>query len=114
MAAEFCLLRWKNQLAKHPDSFSSPLGSVISVDGPMLSYPTVKNLCPTPVFVFHRGSDMVVGFKKGFSHVRESKFAGDGMPRSKAEWEPIMRFWSENLSRRQASGLYEVMSGSAS
>lgn len=34
-----------------------------------------------------------------------------GMPASKEEWEPIMRFWSEKLRRRQAEGLYEVMSG---
>lgn len=33
------------------------------------------------------------------------------MPRSREEWEPIMRFWSEKLSRRQVGGLYEVMSG---
>lgn len=36
---------------------------------------------------------------------------GEGMPRSKEEFEPIMRFWSEQLGRRQMDGLYEVMSG---
>ena len=37
---------------------------------------------------------------------------GEGMPRSREEMEPLMRFWSEHLGRRQVEGLYEVMSGS--
>jgi hypothetical protein len=121
LAAEFCLLRWKTQISKHPDSFTSPLGSVISVCGPMLEYPTVANLCPTSLLVFHRTppaesalpSGGINAFQKGFARVRECKFSGEGMPRSKSEWEPLMRFWSESLSRRQMSGLYEVVGGTS-
>jgi hypothetical protein len=40
--------------------------------------------------------------------------SGMGMPVSKQEWDPIMRFWSQHLARRQVEGLYEVMSGSTS
>jgi hypothetical protein len=36
----------------------------------------------------------------------------EGMPASRAEWEPVMRFWSEGLARRSVDGLYEVMTGS--
>jgi hypothetical protein len=73
----------------------------------------MSRLCPTPVLVFHRGSaGVLTALKKGFKDVREVRKGGpDGMPRSKDEWEPIMRFWSERLARRQAEGLYEVMSG---
>lgn len=42
------------------------------------------------------------------------KVSGPGMPAAKEEWEPIMKFWSENLARRQVDGLYEVMTGSRS
>jgi predicted esterase len=119
LVAEFALLRWKEQITKHPDSFSSPLGSVISISGPLLSYPTVKNKCPTPLFVFHRSppaesalsSNAITSFKKGFGHLKEVERAGEGMPNSREDWEPIMKFWSENLSRKQMSGLFQVMSG---
>ncbi len=36
---------------------------------------------------------------------------GEGMPSSREEMKPLMRFWSEHLGRRQVEGLYEVMSG---
>jgi hypothetical protein len=87
----------------------------------MLSYPTVKDLCPTPLIIFHRSppaesafpSNAVTSFKKGFSHLKEIKRVGEGMPGSRDEWEPIMKFWSENLSRKQMSGLFQVMTGAA-
>ena len=49
--------------------------------------------------------------KRYFSSVREVKLGGDGMPRSRDEWHPIMEFWSQHLSRRQADGVYEVLGG---
>jgi hypothetical protein len=47
--------------------------------------------------------------------VTESKlgFKSQGMPGSREEWEPIMRFWSQVLSKRQVEGLYEVMTGAS-
>ena len=97
-------------------------GSIVTVSGPLLSYPTISTLCPTPILVTHRSppSDMALppgaftAFNKAFSSVTESKMEtkGMGMPASKQEWEPIMRFWSQHLARRQVEGLYEVMSGS--
>jgi hypothetical protein len=97
-----------------------PLGSIVSIGGPLLSYPTLSKKCPAPVLVFDRSarsesalsSGAITAFKKAFDNVVEVKMGGaDGMPRSKDEWEPIMRFWSERLGRRQIDGLYEVLSG---
>lgn len=116
VAAEFGLKWWKEQKGK--------LGSIVSVGGPLLSYPTIEELSPTPLFVVHRASpaepslprDTMVAFGRAYQTVGDEKLDGrrSGMPSSKDEWEPIMRFWSEKLSRRQIDGLYEVMSGIAS
>ncbi len=116
VAAEFGLKWWKEQKGK--------LGSIVSVGGPLLSYPTIEELSPTPLFVVHRASpaepslprDAMVAFGRAYQTVGDEKLDGrrSGMPSSKDEWEPIMRFWSEKLSRRQIDGLYEVMSGIAS
>ncbi|KAH9856075.1 hypothetical protein C2E23DRAFT_501623 [Lenzites betulinus] len=133
VAAEFALRYWRTANSPPQKSSVSPpnpestsavsysLGSVVSVSGPLLSYPTVQKPCPTPLLIFHRPrpadtampSDAVTGMKKGFTKVVEVKMKGDGMPRSREEWEPIMRFWSEHLGRRPIDGLYEVMSGAA-
>lgn len=99
------------------------LGSVTTVSGPLLSYPSQAGLCPTPLLIFHRpassenaiSSSDLAAFKKGFGDVSEVKFGGDGMPRAKDEWEPIMRFWSERLARRVfgigEKDVYEVLTG---
>jgi len=94
------------------------LGSVITVAGPLLSYPTISS-CTTPVLMIHRpGSDCSTlrpvdlnAFRKGFTgRVIEEKFTSkkEGMPAGKNEWEPLMRFWSETLSRRAPEGTVEV------
>ncbi|KZV62134.1 hypothetical protein PENSPDRAFT_692769 [Peniophora sp. CONT] len=119
VAAESALKWWRSQ----PQTAGpiEALGSVVTVGGPLLSYPnTLSRPCPTPLFVFARQppaesampSNSMAAFKKGFANVRDTSMRGEGMPRSRDEWEPIMRFWSENLQRRQVDGLYEVMSGS--
>jgi len=96
------------------------LGSVVTIGGPLLSYPTHTPVCPTPILIFHRtGSEAtsvnwgnISALRKGYGLMKEVKFGGDdGMPRSRDEWEPIMRFWSERLGRRQVDGLYQVMTG---
>lgn len=133
VAAEFALRFWRTELALHqkalpsaspgPASASSTphaFGSVVSVCGPLISYPTPPQPCPTPLLVFHRPSPAesalpsgaLAALKKGFAPVEEVKMKGEGMPRSKDEFEPIMRFWSEKLGRRQMEGFYEVISGS--
>jgi hypothetical protein len=99
-----------------------PLGSVVTIGGPLLSYPTLSVVCPTPILVFHRPQpiepflpgDALPAFRKGFSRVVDVKMSGVGMPRSKDEWYPIMELWSERLGRRQVDGLYEVMTGGSS
>jgi hypothetical protein len=134
VAAEFGVDQWKRQqLRAKQQSIQAgkelviPLisfGSIVSVSGPLLSYPAFSTLSPTPTLVAHRSppSDMaltpgaVAAFNKAFRSVTESKMeaSGMGMPASKQEWDPIMRFWSQHLARRQVEGLYEVMSGSTS
>jgi hypothetical protein len=98
------------------------LGSLVTVSGLLLSHPTLSLPCPTPVLVFHRpasGEDSefalsagdMVSYRKGFSQLKEVKLSGIGMPRSRDEWQPIMEFWSQRLSKRPVEGLYEVLSG---
>jgi len=137
VATEFVIDLWKQQQLRIKESSSGfnrslveqesnplvSLGSIITISGPLLSYPTISTLCPTPILVAHRSppSDMALppgaftAFNKAFSSVTESKMEskGMGMPASKQEWDPIMRFWSQHLGRRQVEGLYEVMSGSS-
>ncbi|KAF4612678.1 hypothetical protein D9613_011710 [Agrocybe pediades] len=134
VAAEFVLERWKRELESQKKRITSgtaggetqPLeafGSVTSISGPLLSYPTPSKPSPTPALVVHRSppaetalpSGALEAFKKGFSTVIDSKLGPkpEGMPASRQEWESIMRFWSERLSKRTVSGLYEVMTGAA-
>ena len=122
VAAETTLSWWKKELArtKTTEQKSAPsprrLGSVASISGPLLSYPTLATPCPTPLLLFSRGSvvrDVSIEFSKGFMHIRQIvKSGGQGeesMPRSRDEWEPVMQFWSEMLEKRMGDGLYEVM-----
>ncbi|KAH0831157.1 alpha/beta-hydrolase [Lanmaoa asiatica] len=127
VAAETTLAWWKDELAKtettsklEQKSVPSPryLGSVASVSGPLLSYPTLAAPCPTPLLIFYRVSvakDVSSAFSKGFTRIRQVVKSGsqgeESMPRSRDEWEPLMRFWSEVLGRRMGDGLYEVMTG---
>ena len=134
VAAESALRWWRLQLERSnantlnennetkDEAVSSSLialGSLVTVSGPLLSHPTLSRLCPTPTLVFHRPSDSELtlsssdlsSFRKGLSNLKEVKLSGDGMPRSRDEWHPIMEFWSQRLSKRPVGGLYEVLSG---
>ncbi|KAJ8093503.1 hypothetical protein AAF712_002282 [Marasmius tenuissimus] len=119
VALEFAIKYWRQK----SEGGSGRLGSVVSISGPLLSYPTLSSPCATPVLATYRPAPAephltagdFAALKKAFGSFREEKMPprGPGMPSSKEEWEPIMRFWSERLSRRQVDGLYEVMSGIA-
>ncbi len=122
IAAEFGFKFWKDQLQEQSTTPpQTSLGSIVSVSGPLLSWPTSKTMSPTPVFLAHRPppseaalpKDALAAYKRAFQSVLEEKLISRhlGMPASKEEWEPIMRFWSEKLGRRKVSGLYEVMGG---
>lgn len=125
VATELCISWWKSTLSNtrgQQDGNPISLGSVVTVCGPLLSFPTVlSSPCPTPILVAHRPPpaetalppNALGAFRKGFSTIRDVSIGrGEGMPRSRDEWEPIMRFWSERLSRRPVDGLYEVVSAS--
>lgn len=125
LAAEFGLNWWKIQASSKASEGSNReyFGSITTVSGPLLSYPTFSDLCPTPVLLVHRSPpsesalppDSLKSFKKAYQSVTESKLGAQsaGMPASAQEWEPIMRFWSQHLSKRKMGGLYEVLSGSS-
>jgi hypothetical protein len=124
VAAESALKWWRRRLQQPQqqnttDVSVQPLGSVVTIGGPLLSYPTLSPACTTSILVFHRPppkgpslqGDALPAFKKGFTRVIDVKKSGEGMPRSKDEWYPIMEFWSERLPRQQSEGLYEVITG---
>lgn len=125
MAAEFGVMWWKSELeriAKAKQDDPRSLGSIVTISGSLLSYPTPSKLNKTPILVYHRpetsesslSTGAITAFKKAFEDFNEVRIKGkkvEGMPSSKDEWEPIMRLWSERLGRRQTEGLYEVMSG---
>ncbi|KAF5389584.1 hypothetical protein D9757_004085 [Collybiopsis confluens] len=130
LALEFGIKFWRQQTEKRISDSDAPnssqnlsLGSIVSVSGPLLSYPTLSSLSSTPVIAIYRPPPAepslspgdLTALKKAYSSVKEVKLGakGPGMPASREEWEPIMRFWSERLGRRQVEGLYEVMSGMA-
>jgi len=127
VAAEFGIQCWKRQIQRPKalkssestgiDIEPSSLGSIVTISGPLISYPTVSSLCPTPVLVAHRAAPAdpalqpgaLKDFSKAYQTVTESKMGSrGGMPASKEEWEPIMRFWSAKLGTRHPEGLYEV------
>ncbi|KAG6819320.1 hypothetical protein H0H93_012957 [Arthromyces matolae] len=95
------------------------LGSIVSVSGPLLSYPTLSVKNSTPVLIVHNPSPAetalpagaINDLKKAYVNIIEKTSKMAGMPSSKAGWQPIMEFWSTHLGRRQMGGLYEVMSG---
>ncbi|KIP10747.1 hypothetical protein PHLGIDRAFT_196338 [Phlebiopsis gigantea 11061_1 CR5-6] len=120
LAAEFALRWWRTELARTTAGDAQPraLGTVVSVCGPLLSYPTaLQRPCPTPLLVAHRPApaesalppNALAAFGKGYSFVKDvSLGAGEGMPRN-TEWKPIVTFWSEHLSYKvNTSGLYEL------
>lgn len=124
VAAEMALRRWKLSVpapsSNSPAPATLPLGSIVTVDGSLLSYPTLKPACAIPALYFHHteegSSDALVSFRKGFSSVNEVRFPGQaGMPRGK-EWGKIVEFWSRMLSSRltEMEGLHPVLSGGPS
>jgi len=63
VAAEFGVDRWKSFLVGqgkvkdgtgNKENPTKSLGSIISISGPLLSYPTTSKPAPTPLLVFHR------------------------------------------------------------
>ena len=103
---------------------ATSFGSITTISGPLLSFPSLSTFSPTPLLAVSRlppselalAPNDISAFKRGFQVVRQVRYERQygGMPESKTEWEPIMRFWSERLERRVEGevGLYEVVSGS--
>ncbi|KAJ8502064.1 hypothetical protein ONZ51_g136 [Trametes cubensis] len=97
VAAEFALKFWRSELSQQQKSLPSPsnptageyaprsFASVVSVSGPLLSFPTLQEPCPTPLLIFHRPSpaesavrtSSISELKKGFTKVEEVKMKGE-------------------------------------
>ncbi|KZW02903.1 hypothetical protein EXIGLDRAFT_713813 [Exidia glandulosa HHB12029] len=98
---------------------AAPLASVVSVCGPLLSFPTLATPCTgTRVMVFDRVSaersrrkvdEDARAWRKGFERVVvEVRQGGEGMLRGREEWQPVMAFWSDVLAMRAPEGAYGV------
>ncbi|TDL25536.1 hypothetical protein BD410DRAFT_813314 [Rickenella mellea] len=121
VAAEAGIAWWRASMERSssaPSPAPVALGSIVTIGGPLLSYPTLSKLCPSPLLAFSRSapgsptlsaSDMAA-FRKGYESVRDVACAGEGMPRARDEWLPVMQFFSEKLARRVVGDVYEVLS----
>ncbi len=112
VASELALRQWRKNQGP-----ASSFASVISVGGPLLSFPTLKPLCSTPAVYFHRSQrtndPAVAAFQKGFSDLKVVEAIADGgMPKSKEEWSGVIQFWGQVLSSRMPDmgGLHSVLS----
>jgi len=97
------------------------LGSVISICGPLISS---LGQSQTPALFFTRVAPqsavhnrLVADMKRGFKEVEvingEKGKSGEDMPRGRVEWEGIMRFWGNILSKDESwkgkGEVYEVV-----
>jgi hypothetical protein len=122
VAVEYGLHLWKarNELT---GSGQAALGSIVTIGGPLISFPTSTTECPTAVLVVSRkepseffvSADAKASLRRGYGSVEEIELeSAGGMPQSRKEWEGLMRFWSVQLKRRQLAGVYELLSGQSS
>jgi hypothetical protein len=132
VAGEFGLRWWRGSLPADMKKDgeqdlvgkNEPIGSIVSVCGHLLEYPTIpaSSRTPTPVLIFHRQSKAkspVDAYRKAYETVREiSVPAVDDeeivMPKEKEEWQGIMQFWSERLMggvNPSGEDVYEVVAG---
>jgi len=117
VASELALRWWRTQKVdkeRQPIAF----GSVATVSGPLLSYPTISQdaRCSSPLLFLHWSNDSQIkaddsrAFTKAFTTVNDIKAPGNGgMPRLQDEWLPVMKFWSEVMGKREMSGTYKVI-----
>jgi len=100
------------------------LGSVVTINGPLISYPTTDTHYPTPLFHFERTgasgptssdtSKAYKHFKRAFSDMYEQRLKGEGMPRFVSakkmgsqedvdEWSEIIKFWRGDQKSKDVS-----------
>lgn len=90
-------------------SMTQEFGGIISIGGPMPSLNTLAKGATTPVLVLGGSSNTLVTktsitkLEKNFESVEYRKWgrAGDGIPRSRDEMLPIMRFFARHLRSRR-------------
>ncbi|GMK53741.1 hypothetical protein CspeluHIS016_0103270 [Cutaneotrichosporon spelunceum] len=98
------------------------LGSVVSVCGKLESFPSTSVHAATPALWFTRSTGaaaqkMETALRRAFTTLEVVRGSGTGsdMPRSRGEWEGIMRFWGQVLRRGREgwSGQGEVYESAA-
>lgn len=85
------------------------LGGVISIGGPRPSSVSIATKSSTPILVMGGSSQTLItktalmDLRKSFANVEYHKWdkSGDGMPQSRDEMLPIMRFFARRLKSRQ-------------
>jgi len=91
-------------------SITEELGGIISIGGPLLS-PSAAKQVHTPTLVLGGSSNTLItksaitSLKAAFQNVEYQKWnkVGDGMPRSREEMLPIMRFFARRLKSRKGA-----------
>ena len=94
VTAELALQWSRNQT----EASKKALGSIVSVAGPLLSFPTLAERSATPCLLWRRSAEAgtaAPAFRKGFTNAEEviMRTPGrQGMPRDQSEWLPIMKW----------------------
>ena len=118
IAAELALKFWRESNIFQETDTRKKLGSVVTITGPLLSYPTGVP-CPTPLLIVHRPGTALTNsdlgaLRKGFGgggRIVEEKLGKEreGMPANKEEWLVVMKFWADVLeSVVRGEGIYRV------
>lgn len=100
--------KWHQQASSSSASAPPKLGSLVSIHGSLLSLPTFTDgPLATPVLFLAPSSGPTAErrlreVRRAFAHVEHVATKGQevGMPASKEEWDPIMRFWSKVVAQR--------------
>lgn len=93
----------ENGTKQTSSSYSTELGSLVSVCGDFLSHPTFSPPLSIPILTISTSQPQTT-FKKAFSNVQSITFPSSNsqprMPQSEQEWRAVMIFWSKVLRNR--------------
>lgn len=103
----------KSIAVKPLNESSKRLGSAISICGPLLPSSNPSRLGQTPILLFTRLSPQAAAHRRQREDLQalykdvevingEKGKGGEDMPRGRAEWEGIMKFWGNMLAKDDA------------
>lgn len=110
MALELALSVGRGGIAAGPglSEKRKRFGSVVSVCGPLLSFPTSTMGIATPVVYFTRqnkassvAQKVSKALERAFKEVEivQGQGAGEAMPKGRDEWKGVMGFWGKMLGK---------------